>query len=396
VGPGFTWVDEPGGLEELAARLTGRPRLALDTEADGFHAYRPRLCLLQLGWEEEDGRVAVALVDVPALGGRLGGVGEILADPRVETVVHGADYDVRLLARDAGVELRGLWDTQAAARLLGLPRTGLAALAEEIAGTRLSKAARKVDWGRRPLPASALRYAADDVRPLFAIRDDLGPRLAATGREDWARQEFRRLEEVRAGEDDEPATPEELVARFRGAGRYDPRRRAILAEILAWRDAEARRRGRPAVHVLAPEAIRRIVEDPPRSLEELGARGLPQRVVRRYGRDVLAAVRRGHRAPPLPRPRGRAGDRAPEGVHRLVRRLKEVRDRRARELGIEPGVLCPGAAIETVVRGAVATGGLPGEADLVAAGLLPWQAREVLDPFRAALAESLPGKGGTR
>ena len=393
--PGFTWVDEPGKLEELAERLAGRRRLAIDTEADGFHAYRPRLCLLQVGWEE-GGRVAVALVDVPALAGRLGGLGEILGDPEVEVIAHGADYDVRLLARDAEVGLRGLWDTQAAARLLGLPRTGLAALAEEIAGTTLSKAARKVDWGRRPLPPAALRYAADDVRPLFAIRDELARRLAAAGREGWAREEFRRLEEVRADEEERPATPEELVGRFRGAGRYDPRRRAILAELLAWRDGEARRRGRPAVHVLAPEAIRRIVEDPPGSLEELAARGLPERVVRRYGRDVLAAVRRGHRAPPLPRPRGRAGGRAPEGVHRLVRRLKEVRDRRARELGIEPGVLCPGAAIEAVVREAAASGDLPGEAELVAAGLLPWQAREVLDPFREALAESLPGKGGTR
>jgi len=394
VDPGFTWVDEPAGLEELAARLDRYHRLALDTEADGFHAYRPRLCLLQLGWEEGDG-VGVALVDVPALGGRLGPLGRILADPAVEVIAHGADYDVRLLARDAGVDLRGLWDTQAAARLLGLRRTGLAALAEEIAGTSLSKAARKVDWSRRPLPPAALRYAADDVRPLFAIRDELARRLAEAGREGWAREEFRRLEEVRAPGDERAPTPEELVARFRGAGRYDPRRRAILAEILAWREAEARRRGRPAVHVLSPEAIRRIVEDPPASLEDLAARGLPERVLRRYGRDVLAAVRRGHRAPPLPRPRGRAAGRAPEGVHRLVRRLKEVRDRRARELGIEPGVLCPGAAIETVVRGAAASGDLPGEAELVAAGLLPWQAREVLDSFREALAESLPGKGGT-
>ncbi len=392
----FTWVNDHGGLAALAERLAGRRRLALDTEADGFHAYRPRLCLLQLAWEEGARAARVALVDVPALGGRLGALGAILADPAVETIAHGADYDVRLLARDAGVGLRGLWDTQAAARLLGLPRTGLAALAEEIAGITLSKAARKVDWGRRPLPPAALRYAADDVRPLFTLRDELGRRLAAAGRDEWAREEFRRLEQVRAEGEDRPPTPEELVARFRGAGRYDPRQRAILAAILAWRDAEARRRGRPPVHVLAPDAIRRLVADPPRSLADLEARGLPAGVVRRYGRDVLAAIRRGHRSPPLPRPRGEAGRRSPEGVHRLVRRLRQVRDRRARELGIEPGVLCPRSAIEALARAVAASGSLPGEGDLVGFGLLPWQAREVLDPFRDELAEGFPGKGGTR
>ncbi len=392
--PEWTWIDHPGGLDEVARRVAGRPRLAIDTEADGFHAYRPRLCLLQLGWEEE-GRVRVALVDVPALGGRLGRLGELLADPGVETIAHGADYDVRLLARDAGVDLHGLFDTEAAARLLGMRRTGLAALAGEIAGVHLSKAARRVDWGRRPLPAAALRYAAADVVPLFAIRDELARRLAAAGREEWARQVFRRIETVRADGDERPPTPGELVTRFRGAGRLDPRRRAVLAALLAWREEEARRRGRPPVHVLAPEAIRRIVDRLPRSLEELPECGLPPRGLRRYGRDVLTAVRRGLAAPPLPRVRGEAGSRAPRGTHRLVRRLKEARDRRARELGVDPGVLCPGAGIAAFARLVGEGAAAPVEVLLERVGLLPWQAAEVSGPFADVLAGEDPGKGET-
>ncbi len=66
--------------------------------------------------------------------------------------MHGADFDLRLLHRDLGIRLRGLFDTQAAATLLGATSIGLAALLEEHLGVKLSKEHQRADWAQRPLP----------------------------------------------------------------------------------------------------------------------------------------------------------------------------------------------------------------------------------------------------
>ena len=83
---GAGWIDGPAALHALVERLVRAPRLALDTEADGFTAYRPRLCLVQLAWEEPSG-VATAIVDPLALEGRLGPLRAPLEDPALETIV---------------------------------------------------------------------------------------------------------------------------------------------------------------------------------------------------------------------------------------------------------------------------------------------------------------------
>ena len=65
------WVDRDEELAKVLAKAGASPRLALDTEADAFHAYRPRLFLVQLAWETSAG-IEVALIDTLALAGRLG------------------------------------------------------------------------------------------------------------------------------------------------------------------------------------------------------------------------------------------------------------------------------------------------------------------------------------
>ena len=87
-------VDDASGLERLAAELSRAPAVALDTESNSFHVYRERVCLLQLSTPEGDWIVDPLAVDVRPLG-------EVLCDGR-ETVLHGADYDVRCLRREYG------------------------------------------------------------------------------------------------------------------------------------------------------------------------------------------------------------------------------------------------------------------------------------------------------
>lgn len=379
------WITEPAALAAAIARFSGSRRIALDTEANGFHAYRPRLCLIQIAAETADG-VDVALIDALAFScATIAPLRAWLADRAVEKTIHGADYDVRLLARDLDLAIAGLFDTQLAAQLLGLPRSGLAALAEELAGLRLDKAAQRLDWAARPLPEDGLRYAALDVRAVWAIRDVLADRLALAGRRAWADEEFALQEQVRAPELAGEPDPDDLLARATGAGKLSPRQRAVLAEALVWRESEAARRDVPAVHLAPPVSLVTAAARDARTIPELIRAGLPARLAQRHGSQILAAFERGRAAPP--RPLARPASTAPPTPAEVEAgaRLRDARNRRAQELGLDPGVLCPSSLLKELARG----GGADTEA-LREAGLRAWQVEAVGPALLAALAAA-PG-----
>jgi ribonuclease D len=379
--PALDWIDHPTALADLARRLRGARRVALDTEADGFTAYRPRLCLLQLAWEEGAG-IATALVDPLALAGAWSGLAGPLEDPALETIVHGADYDVRLLKRDAGIALRGLWDTQRAAQLAGERQTGLAALAQALTGRALDKRAQRTDWARRPLPAQALEYAREDVRVLFAVRDALGARLEALGRGGWLDEECRRLEDAEPAGTAAPDA-EQLLLRTRGAQALTPAQRAVLAELLVWRESEAAQRGTPAIHVLPPEPLLALARQPADAAPDPTAAGVSPRALRRCATALLDAVARGRQAPPRPAARPPREPRPPRDERRRHDALRQARDRVAAQLGLPGSLLCTGAAL----RGAARTP--PGsDEEWIALGLREWQLRLLAEPFQAALVSA--------
>ena len=134
------WIRTTGELAALVASLAGRRALALDTESDSLHHHREKVCLVQLGVEDEGW-----LVD-PLATRDLGPLGPLLANPDVVKVLHGADYDVTTLKRDFGFTFRGLFDTMIASRFLGLPEVGLQALLRAEFAIALTKESQKDDW----------------------------------------------------------------------------------------------------------------------------------------------------------------------------------------------------------------------------------------------------------
>src|SRR2546421_8237865 len=84
-------ISNAAGLIELLPLIERNARVAVDTEADSLHCYREKLCLLQVSLPEGD-----FLVD-PLAGSDLVALAHALA-PK-ENVLHGADYDLRVLRR---------------------------------------------------------------------------------------------------------------------------------------------------------------------------------------------------------------------------------------------------------------------------------------------------------
>jgi ribonuclease D len=276
-----TLVADRAGLERFLEALRAEPTVALDSESNSFHAYRERVCLLQISTRGADWVIDPLAVDVRPLG-------EVLCDGR-ETVLHGADYDVRCLSREYGWRFPRLFDTMAAARRLGAHGLGLSALVEAHFGVRLSKAHQRSDWGRRPLTREQLAYAALDTHYLLPLRDRLAAEIDARGLGAAARTEFARI----AG-----AEPRERVfdpdgwRRLRGARQLDPAGAAVLRALWLAREERARELDRPPFKVLAEPTLVELARRRPASPQALRTiPGVTESVLRRMGEAIASALR---------------------------------------------------------------------------------------------------------
>lgn len=341
----YELIDTPETLTRASRSLAGVSRISLDCEAAGFHRYSDRLCLVQLSTDHENLILDPLAVDpTPVLQ-------PLLEDPEIQVVMHGADYDIRLLDRDLGTHIQGLFDTQTAATLLGAPSVGLASLLEEHLGVTLPKTHQRADWARRPLPESMLKYAADDTRHLPALADKLSRALQEKGRADWAGEEFRILEGIRWEADDT-----DPVIRVKGARDLTPREVTALRVALAWRDEIARTRDRAPFRVVGDQVLLEIVVTRPSSPEELSQlKGMSPPLARERGRELLARLKRVDELPekalePFPRWRGNGAGRPTPEEEALANRIRDLRTQKAEDLGLDRGVLLSNAQITDIVR----------------------------------------------
>jgi ribonuclease D len=182
--PSYQLLDQPGSLTPLISAIEKVEEVALDTEADNMYHYKTRVCLLQFLVDGE-----VFLVDVLAPGLKLDPLWKVLAKKHL--VMHGSDFDLRLLHDLCRFQPQSLFDTMLAAQLLGVPRIGLASLLDQHFGVALDKDGQKANWSKRPLTPKLLNYAALDVWHLPALRDILQRELKKLGRFEWLEQQCR-------------------------------------------------------------------------------------------------------------------------------------------------------------------------------------------------------------
>jgi len=338
------YIERPERLSTLVDELRGEPLLGVDTEAAGYHRYFDRLSLLQLST-----RTRNYLVD-PFEVGDLSALGELFADPAIEKIFHDADYDVRILDRDAGLRISGLFDTQIAAAFLGEKQLGLGNIVEKYLGLKLPKEFQRADWAERPLSAGMKEYAATDTAHLPDLRDRLKEALEQKGRLRWAQEEFLRREQTRWTEGEETR---EAFMRMKGARDLAPRGLAILRELHEWREGVAKERDQATFRILGNQALLEMSAAPPADVRDLPrVTGLSEGMAQRRGRDIMAAVRRGQAVPEeeLPRwPRSPRWERDVE-LEARVEALKDARTRVANELELDPGFLISRATLEEIGR----------------------------------------------
>ncbi|MBS2026008.1 MAG: ribonuclease D, partial [Deltaproteobacteria bacterium] len=235
------FIADAAGLEQLCQKLASERVVGLDTESNGFHAYVERLCLVQLSTADAD-----YVLDPIALS--LQPLVPLLSDPTREVILHAAEFDVVTLRRELNLVIGRLFDTHAAAKVLGIARVGLGNLVQDELGIALTEDEQRSDWGQRPLTQQQLAYAFADVRHLLALRDTLHKKLTEAGRLREAEAEFERLRHKEARP---RAFDPEGWMKMKAARTLDGKGRAVLAELYRVRDNRARDLDRPPFKVLS-------------------------------------------------------------------------------------------------------------------------------------------------
>lgn len=335
-----------GAAGAAVARLGGAGELAVDVEADAMHAFQARLCFVQVGTDAD-----VFLFDTLQPEVRASALAPLLGDVQRTKFFHAAGGDLQFLA-EAGVRVRGLFDTHRAATLLGWPKVGLADLARELVGVDLPKEHQQADFSIRPLPPEMRAYIADDVRYLCEIGRQV--REACVGADI--------LEEVQLDCDRlaDEATVRPDLASFRPKlprGSLSPPQYALASAIaqalhakrLEWAEAANVPMGR----MLSNAALLAISLRPPSTLRELAKlQGVRGAFVRERGEEALAAVRAliaKARAGELEPPAEAPGERDP---HRRRREdaLKAFRAKQAEQRKVTPSVVLSNPLVEELAR----------------------------------------------
>ena len=380
-------------LRELLPQLESVDRVAIDTEADSLHCYREKLCLLQISIPGHDFIIDPLAEDVaePAAGGQplhseerdrsrnanrrswaiqpvqrtgcppgakrihLAPLRDALAEK--EIVLHGADYDLRLLRRNLNFVPQRIFDTVIAARLIGIREFSLAALVQRYFGIELAKGSQKANWAQRPLSSRMAEYAINDTRYLLPLTERLEAEMESRNRMEWFRQSCQRALE-QAAIDRERDVDE--AWRISGAGVLHGRASAVLRELWNWREKEAEAADRPPFHILQNRELLHSAEK-----FAAGDSADYKHFSDRRRRAFRQAAERGMQLPEKDWPvrLRRSGTRATAEVVKRIEQLRRNRDHAAKDLHIESSFIAPRAAVEAIAA----------DQSCVEALLVPWQ-----------------------
>ena len=273
------------GLVDLIDRLRAAGSFAYDSEFIGENSYHPRLCLIQIATTD-----SVWLID-PMAGLDLTPFWELLADESVEKIVHAGEQDLEPVVRHLNRSARNVFDTQIAAGFAAMAYPcSLAKLVLEFTGVKLGKGLTFTDWSQRPLSNVQLRYAADDVRYLPLIVNQLREKLKPLGYERWARLESESIGDPSRFLFDEDAD----YLKVRGAGSLPPQNLAVLRELTAWRDQAAQAADAPPRGFMKDDILVALARSPVKAPNQFSRiRGLPRPVEVNEGENIIAATARG-------------------------------------------------------------------------------------------------------
>ncbi len=366
-------ITDSAQLASLIEQIETADRVAVDTEADSLHSYREKLCLLQISVPAPGSRANRVDADLSAAPDRESArpVCDFIVDPLANTdleplrraleareiVLHGADYDLRMLRRGLNLAAKRVFDTLIAARLLGIREFSLAALVKRYFGLTLLKGSQKANWAQRPLPARMAEYAINDVHYLLPLAEKLEAELDRCERRDWLQQSCQRAIELAAVA---RTRNQDELWRIRGSGVIRGRAAAVLRALWQWREREAEKADRPPFHILRNEDLLKAAG-------KIASGSVPdyRHFSFRRRQAFREAAQAALQAPESEWPvsRRRSGTRPTNETVQRAEELLRRRNKSAEAFELEPSFIAPRSTLEAIAA----------DGTRALALLVPWQ-----------------------
>lgn len=334
ISPPYTLVETQDALTKLVRLLDTVTECSLDTEADSMHHYTVKLCLIQITAAGQN-----FIID-PLTGLDLK---PLWASPGLQNMVlHGSDYDLRMMYSTYGFVPQKVFDTMIAAKFLGEERIGLTHLVEKQFGQALSKANQKADWTIRPLPDSMKEYAILDTYFLADIKAQLTERLIAEGKLEWVQETCAQI--IRQSQATPIVDDEEEDWRVKGSNKLHPDELVFLKAIWEWREKEAERMDRPPFKVLNPDTMLDLAIECSYIAPDIRPERLP-RLPRNFTNERLDSfmnvLHTAARVPEeeWPSREKRTRTRAPSPDSNRLEQFRTIRDEIAAKYRIDPTLL---------------------------------------------------------
>ena len=288
------YLDSSKKLAAFVKEASAAPVLAVDTEFIRERTFFPQLCLVQLATADRSVIIdPITLQDLSPLK-------ELLLSQSIVKVFHAGEQDIELIYSNLSLIPEPIFDIQLAAELLGMPQqASLRTLVREFAGVRLAKSISFSNWNTRPLAATQIDYALDDVRYLPRIYSRMHERLEKLGRLEWLEEDFAALADVSRY----TTQPEHAWRKVKHSSTLNLSQLCVLKEVAATREMLAMKRNFPRKWIITDELLLEIARLSPTNVEELfHLRGAENQLGRHWSNDIIAAVERGLNLSPEEQP----------------------------------------------------------------------------------------------
>ncbi|QVM90128.1 ribonuclease D [Pseudomonas entomophila] len=368
------WIRDDQTLAEHCQRWRKLPFVALDTEFMRVDTFYPKAGLVQIG----DGNQAF-LID-PLLISDWQPLAELLDDSSVVKVLHACSEDLEVLLRLTGKLPQPLFDTQLAAGYLNIGFSmGYSRLVQEVLNLELPKGETRSDWLQRPLSETQVSYAAEDAVHLAELFSALRPKLS-DDKYAWVLDDGAELVAALRRE----VEPETLYRDVKLAWKLGRQQLAVLRELCAWREREARSRDVPRNRILKEHSLWPMAKSQPDSLSALGRiEEMHPRTIRQDGEYLIQLIKRAAALPqdqwpaPLPEP-------LPIEASGILKRLRAIGQAEGERLLIVPELMLRKKTLEALLKSGFPNG--------------PYQLPESLRGWRRermgqALLDDLAGAG---
>jgi ribonuclease D len=340
----YQYIDTAVLLEALLCHLRPQKTVALDTEADSFHHYRPKVCLIQISFQNQTFIVdPLAPIEIAPFLEELS---------KKELIIHDAGYDLRMLGGDYGFRPQnGVFDTMLAAALTGMKNVGLSALLEHVLDLKVAKHNQKADWSKRPLPRHLLQYAGEDTASLMQIKSYLQARLSELGRTDWHAESCIAAVEAAYNQKD-PEDPDNEW-RIKGTGQLLFKEMAFLRQVWYWRENIAKQTNIAPFIICRNEEMIKLAHwaaKRKKTVEEKSK--LPIRCKSAYQATLIKAIQEAQALPPEQWPGVRKSDpskRLSNATRDTVNKLKCECEKIAQSLDLPLNLIASRSALTRIV-----------------------------------------------